>query len=206
MTLLKKKSHQVHALMHKASKHLQSIQHTGGESWKKKNSTSTSKNSHIWKYSLGAQEEVFPALTVTVGGSLCSHSSSCRSRSCPSSPASPSSAARGLRGARLGNAARHRESSHRADSTDLLIVRTCSAVIPPSHNHLGGKGPPGIYSGSARSRLSQQSLLVGFEDLPRLSMEPVPVFSVKEGLNSLQVELCFSLCSLTPVLSVGTTE
>lgn len=108
----------------------------------------SSKNFDMWKQSLGAGEEmfwkVFPALTVTVGGSLCSHSSSCRSRSFPSSPASPASAGRGLRGARLGSAGRDRALTH------LLTAGTA-----PSHNHLGGKGPPDICSGSASSRLSQ---------------------------------------------------
>lgn len=58
--------------------------------------------------SLAAQGEVaqLSTLTVRAGGSLCSHSSSCRSRSCPSSPGSPVSGARALRGARLGNATR----------------------------------------------------------------------------------------------------
>lgn len=160
--------------MHKASNHLQSIQQAFGESQKKHLPKPLTQ-----KCSLGAQEEEFSVPTVTVGGSLCSHSSSCRSRSFPSSPVSPASAGRGLRGARLGNAGRHRALTG-LHSTPLLTAWSCSALIPPSHNHLGGKGPPDIYSGSARSRLSQQSRREGFEDLPsyRLSMQPVLVLSV----------------------------
>lgn len=37
-------------------------------------------------------------------------------------------------------------------------------------------------------------------------MQPIPVFPVKGDLNPLQMELCSSLCSLTLVFSVGTTE
>lgn len=59
------------------------------------------------QHSAAAQEVLqLRALTVRAAGSLCSHSSSCQSRSCPSSPWSPGNGAQVPRGARLGNAAR----------------------------------------------------------------------------------------------------
>lgn len=131
--------------------------------WWKLEKTS-SKNSDIQKYSWGAQGEVCSVPTVTVGGSLCSHSSSCRSRSCPSSPVSPASAGRGLRGARLGSAGRHR-------ALTGCTAHTCPCLNLLSWNRSISPSPGREGTSWHLLRVSQvQPFLTGFpegfEDLP----------------------------------------
>lgn len=81
------------------------------------------------QHSAAAQEVLqLRALTVRAAGSLCSHSSSCQSRSCPSSPWSPGNGAQVPRGARLGNAARPSTS---VSPYSLLVTLPYSSLPNP---------------------------------------------------------------------------